>query len=263
MSLVQVMRRKGFQPFWQLLHRASLIGMNYWSSEFGVTGERDALAYVARQLARVVRPVVFDVGANIGDYSLGCLQAFRGQCRIHAFEPAKATFDRLASVPEFPMETVSLHCLAFSDRDGQAILHSSEPGSSIASLEELERPVRPFDKSLDEEVHVTTIDRFCDDHGIEEIDLLKLDIEGHELSALRGARRMLNKGRIRFLQFEFGENNISSGTYLSDFHKLLADQYRMFRIVPGGLIPWRYEGGPTEIFATMNYLCERKSERNQ
>ncbi|HEX6660775.1 MAG TPA: FkbM family methyltransferase [Sphingomicrobium sp.] len=256
--LAQLMRRRALHPVWERLHRMSLIGMNYWSSELFATGELDALRYIAQRLDKVARPVVFDVGANVGSYSVACLRAFQNRCQLHAFEPSGATFGKLRSNSALSGDGVYLHQCAMSDHDGTAILHTSEAGSSIASLEQLDRPVRPFDRRLDETVELRTLDGFCLDEGIDEIDLLKLDIEGHELSALRGAKGMVRDGKIRFLQFEFGENNVSSRTYLADFNKILGDRFNLFRIVPGGPLPWRYQGSRSEIFATMNYLAERK-----
>jgi len=234
--------------------------MNYWSSEFEMTGERAALDYVASRLRKTPEPVLFDVGANVGTFSLACLDAFDGRCQLHAFEPASATFERLRSTSALAIAGVLFHKLALSDHEGTAILHSSEACASIASLERLGRPVRPFVKELDEQVALTTVDQFCQCNEIERIDLLKLDIEGHELAALRGAERMLAENRIRFIQFEFGENNVSSRTYLADFDSVLGRHFDMFRIVPGGLVPWLYEGGRSELFATMNYLCERRAK---
>jgi FkbM family methyltransferase len=252
------MRRRALNPLWERLYRASLVGMNYWSSELSATGELDALAYVARRLDKVPYPVIFDVGANVGSYSLACLRAFGNRCLLHAFEPSAATFEKLRSNADLSREGIHLHRLAMSDHDGTATLHTSEAGSSIASLEQLERPLRPFDARLDEQVELRTLDGFCLEQGIDQIDLLKLDIEGHEIAALNGAARMLGQGRIRFLQFEFGENNVSSRTYLADFNKILADRFDVSRIVPGGPVPWQYRGSQSEIFATMNYLCERR-----
>lgn len=259
--LLTIARHACFQPLWRQLHRLSLVGMNYWSSEFHITGEREAMAFVASRLTDVPVPLLFDVGANIGDYSEAALVAFAGRCRLYAFEPSSATFAQL-KVRLKGQDKVLCYRLGFSDRKGEALLHSSEPGSSIASLVNLDRPVRPFDEALDETVSISTIDRFCEEQGIARIDFLKLDIEGHELAALRGAKRMISEGRIHFIQFEFGENNVSALTFLADFVKLLGD-YDFHRVVPGRPVSWRYEGGRSEIFATMNYLCELRAGKLQ
>jgi len=68
---------------------------------------------------------------------------------------------------------------------------------------------------------------------------------------------MLGRKRIDAIQWEFGENNISSRSYMRDFVDLL-DGFDFYRVVPGGLLPWAYRGGASEIFATMNYVAVRK-----
>ena len=253
--LLTLLRNRRMQKLWERVYRISLIGMNYWSSEFEVTGEREALAFIASQLRSIERPVVFDVGANVGDFAVAALAAFGRDCAVHCFEPSLSTFELLKGNRQLARPNIACHRLALSDREGTATLHSSEPGSSIASLEQLERPVRPFDESLDERVDVTTIDRFCAQSSIGAIDLLKLDIEGHELAALKGAERMIGGRRIRFIQFEFGENDISARTFLGDLLGLLPAGSRLWRIVPGGPVSFVYAGGVSEVFATMNYLA--------
>lgn len=256
-SLVQIIRNRRFQPAWQQLHRFSLVAMNFWASDFNSTGELEALQYVESRLRSTPKPVIFDVGANVGAFSLACLKIVP-QCDLHAFEPSRATFERLSAL--VPNDRVHLHNVGFSDQPRETNLYSSETGSTIASVYKLDRPIRPFRDEFTERVQLTTIDSFCRDRELRQIDFLKLDIEGHELSALNGAEAMLKAGAIRFIQFEFGENSLSARTYLSDFVYLLGARYDFFRIVPGGPVPWRYNGGTSEVFATMNYLCECRNE---
>jgi len=109
-----------------------------------------------------------------------------------------------------------------------------------------------------EQVQVRTIDRFCETEKIQRIDFLKIDVEGHELSVLRGAERMLTSGAISMIQFEFGPANIYSRTYFYDFWSLLSGAYDIYRIVPKGLAPINYYGEHNEIFLTTNYLALRK-----
>lgn len=255
MSFLEFVRNRRMQRFWTSLHRISLIGMNYWASELRLTGELDALRWLAARLEDVPEPVIFDVGANVGEYSATALKAFDGRCRIHGFEPSGAAFQK-ATDRHAGNAQVRLNRVAISQGEGEATLRTSDPGASIASLEPLDHPVRAFDSRHDETVPTTTIDAYCEREGIAEIHLLKMDIEGHELAALQGAAKLLANGRIRFIQFEFGENNVAARSYLRDFVSLL-DGYRFYRVVPGGLVPWSYCGGRSEIFATMNYLAER------
>jgi FkbM family methyltransferase len=52
-------------------------------------------------------------------------------------------------------------------------------------------------------VSVRTIDDFCAEQAIAEIDLLKIDTEGYDLQVLEGARSLLTRGRVRFVYSEF------------------------------------------------------------
>src|SRR5690606_3866529 len=108
-------------------------------------------------------------------------------------------------------------------------------------------------------IEIRTIDQFCRDQNISNIDFLKLDIEGHEMAALRGASEMLNKNAIRFIQFEFGGCNIDSRTYFQDFWYLLHERYKIYRIVRDGLFHVERYSETYEIFRTINYLAELKN----
>ena len=103
-----------------------------------------------------------------------------------------------------------------------------------------------------------TLDDFCAENEVTEIGYLKIDVEGHELNVLRGAHRMLEEGRIRFVQFEFGEANIDSRTFVRDFFEVLGPDFDLYRIVSNGLrkIPTYHPG--LEVFATINYLAAKR-----
>ena len=260
-AFLRRLRRRPFQRLWERLHRGALIGQNFWASDLFETGEIEALQHLKSRLAGVERPVIFDVGANVGDYSKLCLQALGPRCIVHAFEPSAATFAALsAGIEPAAAPQLRLHQLGFSDRERDETLYSPGDGSTLASV----HGFNPMDQAANdrtEQIRLTTIDGFCTAEGIDHIDFLKLDIEGHEFPALAGAKRMLDEGRIRFLQFEFGENNVGSRTFLRDFVELLGDRYAFHRVVPGGLVPWSYRGGNSEIFATMNYFCELREDQ--
>jgi len=89
-----------------------------------------------------------------------------------------------------------------------------------------------MDKSVS--VPVTTLDAIATKYDLKVINYLKLDLEGHELEALKGAKQLLDEKRIRALTFEFGGCNIDSRTYFKDFWALLVIQYgfTLYRLAP-------------------------------
>jgi hypothetical protein len=88
---------------------------------------------------------------------------------------------------------------------------------------------------------------------------MKMDIEGHELSALRGAANALGTGVIRALAFEFGSGNINSRTFFRDYWELLtkSHNYRIRRVLPGGrLLPVDRYSEELEYFrGVTNYVA--------
>jgi FkbM family methyltransferase len=219
---------------------------------------------VAPSCADIAAPVVFDVGANIGDYSL-LVKHHLPAAKVYAFEPANATYQTLVKHLAAGGNKADIKpCnIGFSDAEKTVELYSyAIEGQEVSLLSsiDLRQPTQVIDvrTSAREQIQVRTIDRFCEDEGIERIDFLKLDVEGHELAVLRGARRMLADRLIGLIQFEFGPANIYSRTYFYDFWSLLWEAYDIYRIVPGGTVPIRYYGEHLEIFLTTNYLAVKK-----
>jgi len=107
------------------------------------------------------------------------------------------------------------------------------------------------------------LDNFCEKNHIDFIDMLKMDVEGHEFRVLQGSKRMLENRKINYIQFEFGGSNIDSRTYFKDFYDLLKKDYTIYRVLADGIRPiGQYNEMLHEIFTTINYLAELKSNKN-
>jgi hypothetical protein len=84
-----------------------------------------------------------------------------------------------------------------------------------------------------------------------------MDIEGHELFALKGASEAL-RTKIHLIQFEFGGANIDSRTYFIDFWRLLSPNFEIFRLTANGLISIKSYSEIYEIFLNTTYYAKRK-----
>ncbi len=167
--------------------------------------QADPFADQVQLLAGVRAPLVLDVGAYRGETTAAYRRAFK-RAVIHCFEPAPESFATLER--EFAKDVgVVANQLAVSDRVGpiELLINRFDATSSRFNparganrivgdglLEVVERRVVP----------ATTIDDYCRANGIERVDVLKLDIQGGELAALRGANRMLTEGRISLIYTE-------------------------------------------------------------
>jgi FkbM family methyltransferase len=220
--------------------------------------------FVKRELPRLLgtsAPTIFDVGANVGNFTALLLEAFP-QGTIHAFEPHPATFAKL-SARQFPASRVRRHNVAVGAESGSAILFdradADTVGSSHASLYESVITGMHGRGAVPLSVNVTTLDALAEQERIAQIDFLKIDTEGHELAVLQGARGLLARRLIRCVQFEFNEMNVASRAYLNDFRQILPD-YDFFRLLPKGLLPLGAAHIDTELFAFQNIVAIRKDE---
>ncbi len=188
---------------------------------------------------------------------MGLLKALGStECRIFQFEPSQRCQAILRSL-NLPQTT--LIEAAVSDKPGIATLHDPQEGPSmIASLHpRREANFRRY-KFIERTVKIVTIDEVIAEFEIEAVDFMKLDIEGHELAALRGAKDSLESKRIKALAFEFGCGNMNSRTYFYDLWDFLRPYgYTIKRICPGGvLLPIEEYSQELEHFrGVSNYLA--------
>ncbi|HYG35084.1 MAG TPA: FkbM family methyltransferase, partial [Clostridia bacterium] len=204
---------------------------------------------------------VFDVGANVGDWSRQALTVYKIQ--LHAFEPFPQTYKTLQQV--LSGANVTLHQVALSDTTGQRSFFYYPEGGDLSGMNSLYR--RPeIEARLKKNVQTTnvpteTLDNFCATTGLAKIDFLKLDVEGAELAVLRGAQELLRQNRIGFMQFEYGGTWRDAGVTLKEaFHLLTGFGYTVYRIVSEGLIQINEWNDSLENYRYSNYLAAAKPE---
>ena len=199
--------------------------------------------------------VILDVGANVGSWTLQALKVFP-EAQIHAFEPSARAFTQLQSAVAGETR-VAVHHLALGGADQQTVLYSDSPGSGLASLTKRRLDHFGIEFSIEEPVTMRTLETWCNAAGLDRFDVLKLDVEGHEIDILESAGEFLHG--VRVIQFEFGGCNIDTRTYFQDFWFLLTGAgFRLYRLGPAGLAALtRYEE-QDEAFITTNFFASRK-----
>lgn len=203
---------------------------------------------------------VFDVGANKGQFlELTQLSIGSREIVIHCFEPSKVAFSELSRVANNDIR-VTLNNRALGRVKGEAHLFYDEDASGLASLSKRNLDHIGVEFGQSEIVNVDTLDSYCQSTGITHIDLLKIDVEGHELDVLIGAESMFVRGSIDMVQFEFGGANIDTRTFFRDFY-LYFKRFNMdvYRITPSGFfVPIVSYSEQHEQFRTTNFLCMRR-----
>ena len=182
---------------------------------------------------------IFDVGANVGDKALRFSSSFP-DAEICCFEPITSTYRLLR---QNSAKNGRIRCFPYAVSDGEGKgLAISEANSQMSWL------VGPSDNCMGspvQEVTLTTIDKFCAANGINRIDIIKTDTEGHDLAVLRGAAGMLKKS-VTFVMSEVGMKEID--TRHSYFHAV--NEYLMrFKFIFCGFYDLNYEADGTVSYA--------------
>ncbi len=187
---------------------------------------------------------VFDVGANVGDWSAIVLEAHPG-AELHCFEIVPATASALAE--RFAGRTnVTVNAFGLLDRAGTTEVKHYPEQADLSSVNDFPEPwAYEWVTS-----RVVTGDEYCEERGLEHIDLLKVDAEGADHRVLEGFRRMFEKEAIKAVQFEYGLASIQS-------HFLLYDHYRFFDELGydvGKLFPTFVDFRPYDIRKDENFM---------
>jgi FkbM family methyltransferase len=260
--LLWLMARKALQPIWQLLYKAAIGGMGHMNADPRLNGEDLQLRTWARGLVEAGRtaPVVFDIGANEGNFAAAVL-ALLPNAEVHCFEPHPATSARLKA--RFAdAARVSVHAVGIGETAGALALYdySGGAGSAHASfLSDTFIDVFAADSEM-VEVPITTVDELVTREGVGVIDLVKIDVEGFERNVIAGMAEAIRQGRIERVQFEFNAHNALTGFTLHELGRMLPG-YDVFKILTDDTEPVlgvdvEYDSR-IEIFKYANYVATR------
>jgi FkbM family methyltransferase len=178
--------------------------------------------------------VVVDVGANIGIYSQFLSRCVGPTGIVHSFEPAPDNFKRLQSAT-CKLASVRLFQAAVGERSGRSKLYLSD---------KLNVDHRAYMAEEDSLRHAVPIEMVALDDYFkprEHVDLIKMDIQGYELHALRGATRVLADNPDIKLLVEFWPYGLTqAGTNWADLIAFLEQKgMRIQQLSPAGLVPFR------------------------
>lgn len=180
---------------------------------------------------------LFDIGANLGEYTETIRKGNYAEATYHLFEPQRSCVDLLTQ--KFQGDNnVIINNVGLSDTTATATLYTDSQRSPLGSL--YKRDLESHNLAMDvvEEITLTTGNEYVRQHQIETINLMKIDVEGHELSVFNGFGDFLDAKNIDFIQFEYGGANIDSGTTLRQIHTLLSSKgFVLCKLMRGHLEP--------------------------
>ena len=214
-------------------------------------------AYADRAERELFRKILFqgavvaDVGANIGIYSKFLSHCVGPTGLVHSFEPSRDNFERLSAATR-DLSNVRLTQAAIGERSGECTLYVSDT---------LNVDHRAYKADGDSRRAVPTQMIALDDYfkAGQRVDLIKMDIQGYELHALRGARRVLKENPDIHLLLEFWPAGLAqAGVKWEELIELLQRLNMSLNLVrAGGLVPFDVRDLRNEISWYVNIFAHR------
>ena len=194
-----------------------------------------------------------DVGANIGAFTAAMSAAVGAEGIVHSFEPDPGTRERLARTIELNrLENVRIFGEAVGDAVGTADFFryakgdASWSGMNPREVHDGVKLVKPSERIT---VDVTTVERHFERAALQRAGVLKVDTEGADAAALRGAGKLLRGKLVDLVIVEVSDATLvpmgDSGRGL--VAHLEACGMRTFELVDGGLTPRRIAGAQTTL----------------
>ncbi len=186
----------------------------------------DAFLLQKELLSKIEDPIIFDVGACVGDVSLIYRNLFPNSM-IYAFEPYNQAFDTLL----IKTKEKNIKCLnlAVGDISGKGTLNLNAAFPANSLLASHEKGNENWDDGGmlttigTQEVIICTIDGFLKENNIGQVDILKMDSQGTEYDIIMGAMDSIQKGKIKLVYTEI----ITAPTYIGQKH--LDEVLKLFR----------------------------------
>lgn len=196
---------------------------------------------VTSWLKKTLKPgmIFFDVGANLGIFTLLAAKCVGPTGQVHVFEPSKSMVSELgANITINQLQNVEVNAVAVGDSAG--VIHFPRYETGSEAYGSIVRRPWPGTKILGyDDVPVLTLDEYVSSQKIERVDVIKMDIEGAEFLALQGAKSLLSQEDAPSLIIELADFNMQDTLYNSKsiLHYLADLDYSLFLVDENGHFP--------------------------
>ncbi|HLF51227.1 FkbM family methyltransferase [Flavobacterium sp.] len=195
-------------------------------------------------------PMIFDIGANQGQ-TIEKIKSIFPESNLHSFEPSKRSFKILKE--QFgQVKKIVLNNQAVGSEKG-SLEFNEYSWSHISSF--LRRAFTQSEIIDNYLVDIITVDAYCEENNIYNINLLKTDTEGYELNVLKGASKMLDENKIQFIFVEifFYENYIGQSSFGDIYNYLSEKGFNMVRFYDVEYTNKGYASRTDALFVNENF----------
>ena len=190
--------------------------------------------------------ILLDIGSNIGFYAVILSKQVGNTGKVHCFEPDKTNFEHLKK-SVCNLKNVILNNVAVTDNNGQIEMFISH------RLNVDHRTYKPEKYDLSYFVNAITIDQYLGTSS--KVDFIKIDIQGAELSALKGMVNTLNRNDSIKILIEIWPHGLcSAGTSVKEIFSLMFNLgFKAFKFEKNKVLQLQIDNLPNLIKGEYNY----------
>lgn len=204
------------------------VGHGQWLLDHGNTSTIEVL-YCWDKIKHKRDPIIFDIGANIGTYTTWMSRIFP-EGKVYSFEPQRAVFQMLCGNVAIN-NLYNVHAYNYAIGDNESRIEVNEPnyfGNEDYGTFSLVENVIENVTSEKLIVEVKTLDWFVNFYSVPYVDLIKIDVEGMDMSVLEGARKTIEKHHP-FIFIEHYDNRVSTLDKIDVFLKEYEYEYEIIQ----------------------------------
>jgi FkbM family methyltransferase len=196
--------------------------------------------------------VIFDVGANVGHWTINASEIFPTAV-LHCFEAIQPTLMELKRNTQ-NRKNITVNEFGLLNIEDELLFKYYPESSVLSGMYDF--PIEAKHEFVKGRVRIG--DDYVEENDIKKIDFLKIDVEGAENLVLEGFKRSLKQKKIQMIQFEYGMANIITKFLLYDFYRFFKEYgYTLGKIYPG-FVEFRDYDLQQEDFRGPNFLAVRE-----
>ena len=211
--------------------------------------------FIDKYLSNKPINLCFDIGANVGDYSNILLE--KTNSKVISFEPLPFVFKKLSdNLANFSDRSVLIN-KGVGAKSETLTIHYNENASAHASFSEEVSQIDYLNNDDSLEIEVTSIDDYCRDNIITDVDLIKIDTEGFEKEVFEGTIETFENIQPKFIQIEFNWHQLFRNTSLNFFAEKLPN-YNVYQLTYNSMRKVDSKLPYSNIYMFSNFVFIRK-----